>query len=115
MLNNVLRDVKGHARKAGLEFAALLTLTTFRKSFGQNHADAGTPPRTLAQLMEHSDTRVTMEFYNRVTDANQQAAATTIDRLLAADFHCISTGTASDGIAQGSQIAVSPCPARDGR
>lgn len=82
MLNNLLRDTKAYLRKAGLGLTAPFTLTTLRKSFAQNHADAGTPPRTLAKLLGHSTTRVTMEFYNRVTDANEQAAATAMDRIL---------------------------------
>ncbi len=82
MLNNLLRDTKGYLRKAGVELTAPFTLTTFRKSFAQNHADAGTPPRTLAKLLGHSKASVTMEFYNRVTDANERAAARTMDRIL---------------------------------
>lgn len=82
MMNNVLRDTKQYTRKARFDVAAPLTLHTFRKSFAQNHADSGTPPRTLARLLGHSDVRVTMEFYNRVTDANERAALQTMDRLL---------------------------------
>ena len=81
-MNNMLRDTKLYLRKAGLELSAPFKLTTFRKSFGQNHADAGTPPRTLAKLMGHGNVSVTMEFYNRVTDANEREAARTMDRLL---------------------------------
>ena len=66
---------------AGVKLSASFTLQTFRKSFGQNHADAGTPPRTLAQLLGHSNTRVTMEHYNRVTDANERAAGEAMNRL----------------------------------
>lgn len=82
MLNNLLRNTKGYINKAELTLSAPFTLQTFRKSFGQNHADAGTPPRVLAKLLGHSTTRVTMEFYNQVTDANERMAATTMDRLL---------------------------------
>lgn len=83
MLNNLLRDTKGYLRGAGLELSAAFTLHTFRKSYAQNHADAGTPPRTLAKLLGHSDVSVTLQFYNRVTDANELAAAETMNRLLA--------------------------------
>jgi integrase len=82
MINNVLRDAKFYFRKAGVELTAPFTLATFRKSFAQNHAGAGTPPRTLAKLLGHSSTRVTMQFYNRVTDANERAAGEAMDRLL---------------------------------
>jgi integrase len=70
-------------RKAGIELTAPFTLKTFRKSFAQNHADRGTPPRTLAELLGHSDVSVTMEYYNRVTDANKRAAAQTMDEMFA--------------------------------
>lgn len=82
MLNNLLRDTKAYIRKDGIELTVPFTLTTLRKSFAQNHANTGTPPRTLAKLLGHGSTRVTMEFYNRVTDANEMAAAQTMDRIL---------------------------------
>jgi len=99
LLNNALRDAKSDLRRAGIELSAPFTLTTFRKSFAQNHADAGTPPKTLAGLLGHSDVRITLRFYNRVTDANKRAAGETIDRLFAAHFHCVSTGADSEGVA----------------
>ena len=82
MTNNMLRDAKLYLRKAGVALSAPFTLHTLRKSFAQNHADVGTPPRTLAKLLGHSNTRVTMQFYNKVTDANELAAARAMDRLL---------------------------------
>lgn len=84
MMNNVLRDTKNLLRRAGIALTAPFTLHTFRKSFAQNHADAGTPPRTLAKLLGHANTRVTMQFYSRVTDANERAAGEAMDRLLTA-------------------------------
>ncbi len=81
MMNNLLRETKQYLRKAGIELTAPFTLQTFRKSFAQNHADAGTPPRTPAKLLGHSNTRVTMQFYSRVTDANERAAAEIMNRL----------------------------------
>lgn len=81
MLNNLLRDTRGYLRRAGVELSAPFTLHTFRKSFAQNHAAAGTPPRTLARLLGHSDVSVTLQYYNCVTDANERAAVETINRL----------------------------------
>jgi len=52
-----------------------------RKSFAQNHADAGTPPRTLARLLGHSNIRVTMQFYQKATDANERVATEAMNRL----------------------------------
>ena len=57
-------------------------LARSRKSFARNHAEAGTPPKTLAKLMGHADASVTMAYYNRATDANERAAETAMNRLL---------------------------------
>lgn len=81
VVNNARRDALNVLRKAGIELTAPFCLTAFRKSYAQNHADAGTPPRTLAKLLGHANTRVTMQYYNRVTDANEKAAGETMDRL----------------------------------
>ena len=70
-------------RRSGLELSASFTLPTFRKSFAQNHADAGTPTKTLAKLLGNR-VDVCMEYYNRVTDANEREAALAMDRLLRA-------------------------------
>jgi len=83
MVNNVLRDTKNYLRRAGTELSGPFNLNAFRKSYAQNLANAGTPPRTLAQLLGHANTRVTMQFYNRVTDANEKAAGEALNRLLA--------------------------------
>ncbi len=82
MANNVLRSVKLYVRKVEIKLTGSLTLTTFRKSFAQNHADAGTPPKTLAKILGHGDVRITMTYYNRATDANERAVAVAMDRLL---------------------------------
>ena len=79
---NLLRDTKAFLRRAGIELTAPFNLNAFRKSYAQNLAGAGVPPRTLAQLLGHANTRVTMQFYNRVTDANERAAGEAMNRLL---------------------------------
>ncbi len=81
ILNNLLRDTKGYLRKAEIKLSAPFALTTLRKSYAQNHADAGTPPKTLAELLGHSDVQVTLKYYARVTDSNKRAAADTVNRL----------------------------------
>ncbi|RJP32202.1 MAG: hypothetical protein C4547_14385 [Phycisphaerales bacterium] len=83
MLNNPLRTLKGDLKRAGIELSAQFDMKGLRKSFAQNAANAGVPPRTLADLMGHSDVKVTMTYYNRVTDANKREAAKAINRLLA--------------------------------
>jgi len=82
LVNNLLRDAKAYLHKAGVKMTAPFTLNALRKSFAQNCADNGVTPRTLADLLGHSDTRVTMTFYQQCGDANRTAAAETLDRLL---------------------------------
>ena len=99
MVHNVLRNAKADLRRAGVELSAPFTLHTFRKAFAQNHADAGTSPRTLAKLLGHSNAQMVTQYYNRVTDANEREAAATMDRLFAAEFHQSSTGAQEEGVA----------------
>ena len=80
---NVLRDIKRHARRAGIELTAPITVHTFRKSFGQNHADNGTPIHVLQRLMGHSSINTTRVFYIHASDANERAAVDVYERLLA--------------------------------
>ena len=83
LLNNYPRDTKKFLQQAGIELTASFNLQAFRKSFAQNHAQAGTPPKTLAKLLGHANTRVTMQHYNQITDANEREAGETMDRVLA--------------------------------
>ena len=71
---NVLRDMKLMVRRAGVDLMAAITLHTLRKSFGQNHADNGTPMHVLQHLMGHSSISTTREFYIRVSDESTSAA-----------------------------------------
>jgi len=59
VINNVLRSVKGHARKAGIKLTSPITVHTFRKSYGQTHAENGTRMHVLQQLMGHSNITTT--------------------------------------------------------
>lgn len=82
LVNNVLRDTKRHLRRAKITLTAPFQLTTFRKSYAQNLANAGVAPRTLARLLGHTDTRVTMKHYATVTDSNERQAGELMSRLL---------------------------------
>ena len=82
MVNNVGRDVRSHLRRAGIATEAPMTIHTFRKSFGQNHANAGTPLHVLQQLMGHSSITTTREFYLQAADANEQTARKQYEELL---------------------------------
>lgn len=83
MVNNVLRTMKTHVRKAGLELSAPMTIHTLRKSFAQNHAFSGTPMAVLKGLMGHASVRTTEQYYLRLSDESEQAAAKRYGELLA--------------------------------
>jgi hypothetical protein len=69
----------------------------------------GLPAKTLASLLGHSDSRITMQFYNRVTVANRAAAAAAIDNLFAGHFHSTATGAESEEAGCPRWVNVSPC------
>lgn len=83
MVNNVLRDMRGHLRKAGVLTEVPLTVHTLRKSFGQNHANAGTPIHVLQTLMGHASITTTREFYLQIADANERDALRRYEALIA--------------------------------
>lgn len=95
MLNNAVRNTQLYLKKAEIKEAPQVTLTTFRKSYAQNLADSGTPPKTLAMLLGHTDPKTTMDFYNRVSDANVKQAAAATNALLGAMAKAAPTATAS--------------------
>ncbi len=84
MVNNVIRDMRSLVRQAHLELTAPLTVHTLRKSFGQNHADAGTPIHVLQGLMGHASITTTREFYLQAADANEREAQGRYEALLEA-------------------------------
>jgi integrase len=82
MVNNVLRDIRSHARKAGINSSAPLTVHTLRKSFAQNHAHCGTPSATLKALMGHASITTTEKYYLQNSDENTRAAVKRYENLL---------------------------------
>lgn len=84
VVNNVLRSIKRHAARAGLKLTVPITVHTFRKSFGQNHAENGTPMHVLQQLMGHANIATTRTFYIQVGDASELEAVARYERLVAA-------------------------------
>jgi integrase len=82
MVNNVLRTMRLHVRQAGLKPSASLTIHTLRKSFAQNHANAGTPSATLKALMGPASIVTTEKHYLQRSDENLQAAVRRYENLL---------------------------------
>ena len=82
MVNNVLRDMRSHLRKAGITLRAPLTIHALRKSFAQNHANNGTPSVTLKMLMGHASITTTEKYYLQISDDNTLAAVKRYENLL---------------------------------
>ncbi|MHC4234475.1 MAG: tyrosine-type recombinase/integrase, partial [Planctomycetota bacterium] len=82
MANNVIRDMRVHARRADLTLTAPLTTHTLRKSFAQNHANSGTPSATLKAIMGHASITTTEKFYLQQSDENEKAASKRYESLL---------------------------------
>ena len=82
MVNNVRRSVKVHCRRAKIEFDGTFTIHTFRKSYGQNQANAGMPIKTLQYLLGHSDEKTTLTYYTQLDKSQAAMSASATDRLL---------------------------------
>jgi integrase len=83
MVNNTRRSMKVHCRWAGIQFDGKFTIHTFRKSYGQNQANAGVPIKTLQYLMGHSDEKTTLTYYTQLDKSQASMSASATDRLLA--------------------------------
>jgi integrase len=81
--------------RAGIKFDGKFTIHTFRKSYGQNQANAGALIKTLQYLMGHSDEKTTLAFYAQVAARQAAMSANATDRLLAATEKQIDTGPCS--------------------
>lgn len=69
---------------------------------------AVTPPRTLARLLGHANIRITMQFYNRVADANERAAGEAMDRLFKGTKRKRDTGASHLRWHGGSRVSLFP-------
>jgi len=76
------RTVRGHFVRAGIRPTATITIHTVRKSFGQNHANTGTPIHVLQRLLGHASITTTREFYLQAADANERDAVARYEALL---------------------------------
>ena len=82
-LGDIFIQFKRHCRRVGLSTSDKLTLRCLRKSYAQNHADIGGPPRTLKDLLGHASIQTTERFYLRRSDANELRACAALDKLMA--------------------------------
>lgn len=84
MVNNVLRNFKGHYKRAGIKPVGKLTIHTLRKCAGQNWADY-LPMNVVKELMGHSDIATTQKYYTQVDSDHEAKAARVIQELLEKD------------------------------
>jgi integrase len=82
MENNTNRDFVCHCKKAGIITSDRLSVHCFRKSYGTNLADLGTPVHTLKFLMAHSDIQTTMKYYIKNNDENSMKAVRGLEGLM---------------------------------
>jgi len=81
VINNVLRDMRVHARKAGITANGSLNVHALRKSCGQNWANH-LPINVVKELMGHSSISTTQRFYNQVDEDHLRKAARVIDEMV---------------------------------
>ena len=81
MVNNVGRDFKVHAKRAGIEFTAKFTVYTFRKTCAQNWADR-LPANVVKFYLGHSDMNTTNKFYSIVDQSHLNLTRNVMDKML---------------------------------
>jgi integrase len=81
MVNNVGRDFKSHAKRAGLRFTASFTIHTFRKTCARNWADH-LPANVVKFYLGHSNISTTNKFYSIVDESHTSRTTKVMDELL---------------------------------
>ncbi len=81
MVNNVGRDFKVHAKRAGLQFDGAFTIHTFRKTCAQNWADY-LPANVVKFYLGHSNINTTNKFYSIVDESHTALTKQIMDKLL---------------------------------
>lgn len=81
MVNDVGRDFKLYAKRAGLRFDGSLTIHTFRKTCAQNWADY-LPANVVKFYLGHSKMDTTNKFYSIVDESHTEGTRQVMDQLL---------------------------------
>ncbi|MCP4260677.1 MAG: site-specific integrase [Planctomycetes bacterium] len=84
MVNNVLRDFKVHAKRAGLQFNGEFTIHTFRKTCAQNWADY-LPTNVVKFYLGHSNINTTNKFYSIVDESHTARTTKVMNQMLKAE------------------------------
>ena len=77
MVNNVGRDFKVHAKRAGIEFTAKFTVHTFRKTCADR-----LPANVVKFYLGHSDMNTTNKFYSIVDQSHLNLTRNVMDEML---------------------------------
>jgi len=80
MVNNVVREIRRHAKWAELKLDGALTMHCFRKSCGQNWANH-LPMNVVKELMGHANISTTAEFDTTVSADHEAAAPWAIEAI----------------------------------
>lgn len=81
LLNNWLRGMQVHVRKAGIQLRGAFTMHALRKSCGQNWANH-LPMNVVKELLGHSALSTTVEFYSTVSAEHEAQAVAVTDALV---------------------------------
>lgn len=81
MVNNVGRDFKAHAKRAGLRFNGSFTIHTFRKTCAQNWAGY-LPANVVKFYLGHSNINTTNKFYSIVDKSHTAWTKKVMDKML---------------------------------
>ncbi len=90
-VNNVLRDFRQHAKRAGLVFDGEFSIHTFRESCAQSWADH-LPANVVKYYLGHSSMNVTNQFYSIVDESHMALTRQKMDRLLGNGTNALDTG-----------------------
>ena len=81
LLNNVVRDLKSHAKRAGIAPNGPITMHCLRKSYGRNGARC-LSPEVLKEYMGHSNIATTLTYYSKRNADDDVHARWILDALL---------------------------------
>ncbi len=81
--NNVLRDFRVHAKRAGIESEfGELKFHELRKSCAQNWADSGLPINVTKEFLGHADVATTTKHYSKVDSLHMDYATRAMNEML---------------------------------
>ncbi len=80
MVNNVLRDYKVHAKRAGIRSSDKSTIHTLRKTYAQNWADR-LPANVVQFYLGYSSMTTTNKYYSTVDESHMKMTQKVMDKM----------------------------------